>query len=235
MRFAMIGNEDFVIFCIYNTLDHFFSHEKFDFDYFAGSPAFLEELERKRFDAVFLDAGQPVSDRLKIAAKLRDQKAGTHVVLLTENKKPITSKSLYHFCTSIEKHQIEAELPVLLSSLFPQPEHTLPTICVTELRSMGGKEHALVISQIVYMESDNHNIIIHLTNESVIRIRGPLSAYTSRNDFQDFIRISPGLFVNLKRVKLCDSQIVLPTGKTLYISRRRLPDVRDAYYKLQKD
>lgn len=100
---------------------------------------------------------------------------------------------------------------------------------------MGGKKYVLVISQIVYMESNNHNIDIHLTNEAVIKIRGPLSAYTLRNDFQDFILISPGLFVNLNCVKLCGSQILLPNKRALYISRRRLPDVRDAYYKLQKD
>lgn len=69
-----------------------------------------------------------------------------------------------------------------------------------------------------------------LTGESYT-VREALSYYLNLPEFKDFVLINSGTMVNLAHIKLVSETISLKNGTILYVSRRKLQSVLDAYLK----
>lgn len=234
MRFAIVDDEKNMISYLLELLKKLIRDKTFEVDSFTDSSLFLKECVKKPYDAFFLDIDMPEPNGFKLAEILHENKSEIPIIYVTGRDELIINAFRYRPLGFIRKQNMESELAFALSTLFEQTEKTSPTITVTELRSKGGRKHCIIISHIAYIESENHNINIHLTNGDVIIARKSLSEYISHDDFRDFILINSGVFVNLNHVRINDHKVILSDGNVLYISRRKVQAVREAYMKSQR-
>lgn len=84
------------------------------------------------------------------------------------------------------------------------------------------------------MESNNHNVLIHTKDEKVVTTRNTLAFFMEQHAFKNFIPINSGTIVNAAIIKIDNDKIILPNEAVLYISRRKMQSVREAYAKARR-
>lgn len=176
----------------------------------------------------------PEPNGFKLAEILRDNKSNIPIIYVTGRDELVINAFRYKPLGFVRKRNMEEELKFALSTLFEHIRKNSPFITVTELRTLGGKEHRIIISDISYITCEDHNVIIHLLNKNTITARKSLSEFTSNEDFSDFIQINAGAFVNLNYIKVSEDKVTLSDDTTMYISRRKVQAVREAYLKSQR-
>lgn len=234
MRFAIVDDDKTIIVQVVELLEKIIKDIKIDVDLFTESSVFLDEYTKKKYTAFLLDIDMPEPNGFKLAEILYDNNSNVPIIYITGRDELIINAFRYKPLGFVRKQNMEYELEFALSTLFEQIKKLKPTITVTELRLNGGKEYIIVVADISYIESHNHNINIHLMNGKIITTRKSLSDYISHEAFKNFILINSGVLVNLDHIKICDNKVILPDGNVLYISRRKAQSVREAYLKSQR-
>ncbi|MEG0750374.1 MAG: LytTR family DNA-binding domain-containing protein [Oscillospiraceae bacterium] len=97
----------------------------------------------------------------------------------------------------------------------------------------GDAVHAVLISNIVYVESLGHRIFYHLSDNTEISVREKLDLVEKRlTDYPDFLRIHKSFLVNMAHInKIVGATVVLNNGNLLTISGGKTRSIKDAFSK----
>ncbi|MBP1564921.1 MAG: response regulator transcription factor [Oscillospiraceae bacterium] len=234
MRFAIVDDDKMILDQIKRLLEKLVKDVDIKIDIFTESSEFMKNYNQNKYDAFLLDIDMPEPNGFKLAEMLRDNNSDVPIIYVTCRDELVINAFRYKPLGFVRKFNMEYELEFALLTLFEQKKKYEPTIKITELRSNGGKEYVVFVTDISYLESENHNLNFHLVNGEVISTRKALSKYSSHEYFSDFILINSGILVNLNHIRISENKVVLPDGKILYISRRKVRAVREAYLKSQR-
>lgn len=233
MRFAIVDDEPNIPEQIAEMLKAFAPDVQIETDCFHQPSEFLEMYHNYNYnyDAVFLDIDMPAINGFDLSQQIYEKNNSVPIVYITGRDDLITHAFRYKPLGFVRKQFIASELPYALTTILEEINQKSPSITITETRSAGGRTYCVQITKIIFMESEKHNVKIHLSTGERYMVRESLSYYLNLPEFKDFVQINSGTIVNLAHVKLTNDAISLKNGMTLYISRRKLQSVLDAYLK----
>lgn len=171
-------------------------------------------------DIMFLDIRVPDMLGIDVARKVREVDSGVMIIF-------ITGLSQY----AIEGYSVDAFeyvlKPVNFSSFSAKLKRALRVLnrrsseLTLDLRNREGQRR-ISASEIIYIESSDHDIFFHTDNEQ-FRQWGTLSSYEEHLSPAGFARISGSYLVNLKYVENVRKDAVIVNGTSLPLSRSKRP------------
>ncbi len=189
---------------------------------------FLKEKNRNAFDIVFLDIELRTTNGIEIAKAIRKNGYTNFIVFVT---------SFVDY--AVLGYKVGAFRYILKSSM----EHQLVE-CIREmvelLRSRTLKSDVLdiLLHDILYVESDNHKLIVHLINGEKQSRYMTLNELEERLDSYDFCRIHQSYLVNMNYVELIkryevkiEKEITLPVSKSRYQEANKTISMRRAMWR----
>lgn len=234
MRFAVVDDEDYVLEQFPHLIRSLMQGLNIEIECFRSGSELQTAYNTRKYDALFLDIDMPEISGFDLAEQLRHQDDDIPIVYVTGRDDLITTAFRYKPIGFVRKQRIDIELPFALTSILSELGRKKTAITVTEIRSAGGKTHTVLISNIIYIESSKHYLYIHLTDSIQLTVRGMLSDFLNLSGFESFVQINSGTIVNLEHMNLSKDQAILNDGSVLFISRRKLADVKKAYLKYIK-
>lgn len=231
MRFAIVDDDMEIHRCISDQIQKILS--KFDIavsiDCFQSASDFLAVYQSDQYSALFLDIDMPQQDGFALTQSLRERNDSTLVIYITNRDDLVFRAFRFSAIGFVRKQHMDSELPYAISTLLETIRPDKKTIIVTELLAKGGCKRSIVIASILYIESHNHEAVIHLTDGVQITVRKPLYEFASQAGFEHFVYINSGTIVNLVHAELSGSKIIFPGHPPLFISKRRMAEVRKVY------
>lgn len=231
MRFAIVDDEPNIPEQIAEMLKASAQNYHVETDCFHHPTEFLEIYQSCNYDAVFLDIDMPTINGFDLSQKIYETNESIPIVYITGRDDLITNAFRYKPLGFVRKQFIASELPYALTTIVREINKKSPSITITETRSAGGETYSIQIEKIAFLESEKHNLNIHLLAGENYIVRESLSYYANLPEFKDFVLINSGTMVNLAHVKLVGDTISLKNGTILYVSRRKSQSVLEAYLK----
>lgn len=182
----------------------------------------LEQQDFSGIDILFLDIDMPELSGIEVAEQVKEKNPDINLVFLT-NREDLVFKAIqfqpYRF---IRKGKLDEELEETIQRLIMKiADETL-----LYQFARGGNAVKVPIREIMYLESQGHNLRICCRDESHI-IRGKLSEYDKRLEKYGFIRIHSGFLVNVRYIYTIRYQgVCLDNGQELPVSRKKIEEIK---------
>lgn len=164
---------------------------------FSSGKELLNRLQEQGCDLLFLDIDMPDITGMDIAGKLTELDAKPLFVFVTGHDELVYESLQYHPFGFIRKSFFDGEIEKVLKD------------CEMELRErrkhfhfrMGNRDVSLLLSDIVYFESDSNYMKVYTQAES-FRFRSTVTAVENSLTDHGFIRVHKGFLVNQSAVKI---------------------------------
>lgn len=194
----------------------------------------IEYLHSKSMDILFLDIDMPYFSGMDIAGFVNEQGMKTMLIFVTSYDALVYQTFAYRPFGFIRKTHIEDELDELVRRIKQELIHRKQELVIQK----GQELSKILISEIVYIESEGNYVNIYLQNEH-IRIRDTLSNIEKELVGKDFIRCHKGYLINGDYVirlraseaelKYSDGPKVIPIGRSYEkeVRRKILESIRE--------
>lgn len=194
----------------------------------------LEFLETYHNDAelIFLDIRMPGINGMDVAKEIRKKDSLVTIVF-------ITSLAQY----AINGYEVQAEDYILKPIKYSEFKMKLFKI-IRNVSSKDGKYMTIILSSgivklpysnIVYLETSFHNVLIHDNDGVVHKKRVAMKEIEEELDDPSFLRINSSFLVNMDYCKSIDHDTMnLFDGTSLKISRPRIAEVTKVFSKYKK-
>ncbi|RBP97260.1 DNA-binding response regulator [Bifidobacterium aemilianum] len=170
------------------------------------------------YDILLLDIEMKKMSGLDAARRIRERDQGVIIIFITAAPQYAISgyqvRALSYLLKPVPYFAFSQEIKRSIDQIKEQGYASM-------LVESGGKQTRLELSQITYIESIRHTIVIH-TSEGKISISSTLKELESQLEGQDFYRSNSCYLVNLRHVTAVEDQDCLMSGgERLRISRPR--------------
>lgn len=231
MRFAVIDDDEAMLHSIPEHIRKSINNERLEIDCFLSSQAYLKHDPKIFYDALFLDIDMPEMNGFELAAFLRDNGENIPIVYITGRDDLIINAFRYKPIGFVRKLHFDTEMEFAISTIISELQIDRPAITMTEPKSYGGKTHIVYVADITYIENIKHYLSIHFISGRTITVRENISYYANHKDFKNFVYINAGTLVNLAHITVVNDTVIFKDKTILYISRRRVRSVLQAYLK----
>lgn len=193
--------------------------------YFSGE-VMLEDIKEGYgdFSMLFLDVFMDGITGMEVAHRLRESGIKTPIIFLTTSPDFAVESYDVEAVGYLLKSLQEAKLQRLLERVLDRPQR--PRVCVLS----GRRYRYLFLDEIVFAESDNHSIRIHLVSGEVMGSSEKLKNFAARVDGR-FLRCHQSFLVNMQYVADVKEDFVLKSGKIIPIRTRDRKAMADTYYR----
>lgn len=193
---------------------------------FLTGAALLEAAEQDPpFDMVFLDVYMPGENGVEIARALQKVSPGTGIVFVTtsvEHAVDAFSLQALHYLVKPVTPQGIVESFRRLTQL-RQRQRPVATF------STGRGSHTVYLDEIVYLQSMNHAVDIHLTGGRQLRVWAALTELEQKLN-ACFLKLNRGTVVNMEQIgQMSAVDCVMRDGTRLEFTRRDRNAIRAAY------
>lgn len=186
----------------------------------------LKRKDLDKLDAVFLDIEMPNIDGIKIADEIRKFNQYVHIIFVSNKEELVYQSLVYRPFRFIRKSKLDSELEEAIKALVKDIHDSSKYIVVGNTN----KSYKVHISDIMYIESDKHNITIH-TEKEIICIRDTMTRLENVLDAYYFIRIHAGYLVNPKYIFSIETKnLILDNKEELPISRSKVTDTKKRFF-----
>ena len=208
------------------------ANEKIETIIYTEGQSFLDDYHALDIHALFLDLDMPNESGFDISKLLRDNNVKLPIVYVTNRNDLMQKAFQYKVLGFVRKNHLDEELSYAIQCVLHEIEMNTKTIIVTSAQ----KKYKLKICDITYIESENHDVRIHLNNQTdSIRVRETLNAYIENSGFKKFIQISSSCIVNYEYIFSIEKDyIILQNQDVLYISRRKVKSVKERFLFLSR-
>jgi len=218
IRVAIVDDE----IAIQNRLTQFIktyekrSPERFSIQVFSDAATLVSKYNAV-YDVIFMDIQMPIMDGMTAAEHIRA--LDPHVIIIF-----VTNMADY----AINGYKVDAfsyiVKPILAVDFAQQLDKVVKRIVGGRsaylLVSSGAEIIRLDVSKIVYMESIEHRILIHMEHET-LTIYNTLTKLEALVKQRHFARCNSGYLVNLSHVEKVDKEMVIVSGISLPLSRSK--------------
>lgn len=225
MRIAVCDDEQRFICDLKKDLDELYSSLDMITDGYTSGEELLKGFRRKAYDVVFLDIEMPEMDGITLAGKIRELSRDVCIVFLTGHIeyaiKGYEVNALRYLTKPADKQKIKEVIDHVLVKL-----ESSKTLWV---KTADG-EQKISLSDILFIEAHNQNVIISTADES-ISVRGNIRDYEEELSQYGFFRIHRGYLISLPKVlRIGSKSVVLEDNTTLPVSRSKESKLRDMLF-----
>jgi DNA-binding LytR/AlgR family response regulator len=194
-------------------------------DCFSNGSALLKQFRLRTYDLVFLDIEMPRTDGLTLAAELRKLSSEVNIVFLTGHIEYAIQgyevNALRYLTKPADEQKIKAVIDHVLQKIENEKQLWIKT---------DEGEIRLRLTEILFIESQNQNVIINTDAESY-SVRGNMSDYEKRLTPDGFFRIHRCYLVALSKIqKNSGKEAVMEDGTVLPVSRSKEAKLREALF-----
>lgn len=199
---------------------------EFDITQYAGGELLLMDLEEKRyiFDLIILDIYMDGIDGMETARKIREKGINIPIVFLTAFPdfalESYDVNAFGYLLKPVNQDKLTAVLNRLLVS------YDRPRVCIQCDR----RRRYLFQDEIMYVESQNHNIYVHLLQGEVLTCGEKLNNLEKMLD-ERFLRCHQSFLVNMSYIADVTEDFILKDGTRIPIRIRQHKAIADAYYR----
>ena len=200
---------------------------------FFADDELVQELGREggAFDIIFMDINlNGAQDGVEISQKIRVHAPNVPIIFITSlENRAIDGYDVDAFSFLVKKKYAE-KLPLVLEKLWKQLYET-KTLTITEKNEI----HVLPMAEILWIESDGRNSLVHTVNATYTDIRSIQNMAGILKD-TDFIECFKSIFVNVEKIRSVNTDtITLINDHKLPVSRRSRKAVMLAVMKKVRD
>ena len=203
-----------------------------DISAYSSGSLLLQHHTQKPFDIIFLDIDMPRVSGFDVAAALKKKSKYTLFVFVTNHNELIYDSFLFQPLNFITKSSNEIMQQRLITVVRQIKERLIQHKTIILENDIIGKK-AVNISDIVYIESNRHNVIYHIKGEKdPITISGSISALQKEYNDCGFIRIHKKYLVNMKHmfnVNISKEYVEFKDHSILSMSRNLRHTVDEAF------
>lgn len=184
------------------------------------------------FQLIFLDIEMPGLDGFRLADRLCIERPTTYLVFVSAHESFVFDAPEYMPLWFVRKSRLEWDMFRAVRKYFE-----VTAVARVSYRMKEGFGYQEVpISDILYMESNGHNLTIHKTDGSRLVKYGSLKAIEKELEGYGFLRIHKSYLVNQKYIKeVARQEIYLTDGSCVDMGRDRKNSVRKAMLQYEKE
>lgn len=208
----------------------------FEIDTFTSGSDLLNVFYANQYQSLLLDLDMPDKTGFDISAALRKSRNGIPIVYITNRDDLMQQAFQYKVLGFVRKNNLDQELPFAMTCIVQEIQNNLKTITVISSKRQQKCRYELNISDIIYIESEDHFTKIHVsTLKEPIITRESLSFYCEKEGFEDFIQINISCIVNYRFIfSIEKDELTLLDKSILYISRRKTKLVKEQFLHLTR-
>lgn len=181
------------------------------------------------FDVVFLDIELPDGLGLNVAKQLRNSYRNIIIAFVTSFDNYVYDAFDYDVIGYIRKHELDSRLGTVIDRVIKK----FREISNEKIFKNSTGQCRESTENIVYFESDNHNITIFFNNGKEFSYTDSLKRLEDEYAIHGFIRIHSGYLVNLKYVYSIEKDYVVlkyaDKNEKLSVSRGRAKELKQAF------
>ena len=210
------------------------NHVNLEIDTYIDADLFCDTIFDKKYQALFLDLDMPKKSGFDISQSLRELGNNTPIVYITNRDDLMQKAFQYKVLGFVRKDKLQEELPFAISCVVQEIQKKNSRVMIFSAHRQKKEYYNLPISDILYIESENHQTKIYTVNKKdAIITRDTLRSYLEKEEFQGFIPISVSCIVNFEHIFSIEKDtLILDNKKILFISRRKIKSVKELF--LQK-
>lgn len=207
----------------------------FQIDKFTTGRELTDAMHVVPYEALFLDIDMPQDSGFDVSAFLREHSNNIPIVYITNRDDLMQQAFQYKVLGFVRKNHLADELPFAVKCVIQEIRKAAKRIVLTSVQKNKKIKYEVAVSDILYVDSQNHHTTAHLINKTSIVTREPLNSYLLQNSFNGFIQISSSCIVNHTHIFSIEKDImVLVNKEILYISRRRIKTVKEQFLQLSR-
>lgn len=188
---------------------------------------------KESLDILILDIDMPEVSGMELAEELRTNNMNLIIIFLTNHEEFVFKAIEFQPFRYIRKIRIEAEMPLAIRSAIKVIESKRDKQII--LNTDDG-ERKIMISEIMYFETEKRKIAVHLQNSSKLLVNKKISEMQEMVNKENFIMIHRCCVVNADYIKnISDSIVMLDNNEKLIVSRPRYKTVKQQLLKIWGD
>lgn len=204
---------------------------KVDIYTYLNAKKVVEVLQRneEHFDILLLDIDMPELSGLEVANAIRMHRENLILIFVSAHEQYVFESIEYSPFRYIRKNRLAEELPLAMKAAFVRLENDKENSII--IKTDDGEER-LFYSQIMYYETHNRRINVHLNNGKIVSTWKTLKDLIEEMNDERFIKLHSGCVVNVKYIsEFSKFDVILDNGEKLMVSRRNKKDVKEELLK----
>lgn len=223
MRIAIVDDQKNWRECVEELIKKHYGENIPQIDQFDCGESFYNQEE---YDVVFMDIEMKEMDGFEAAKRYKQNNKDALILFLTTHVELSRRGYLINAFRYIDKACIVEEMEEALSSIdeLPKKDH------VIVLHVVNMAEIHIRTKDILFIETDKRNIIVHTVERDFKSNRGIEELETELKDY-GFFRCHKSYLVNLERVRKIDKVFAYFTnGMKAMISTRKYPEMKERFF-----
>ena len=202
-------------------------HIKAEFDYYSNATDIERKLiiKKEPLDILVLDIDMPEISGLELAEKLRANNLNLIIIFLSAHEEFVFKAIEFKPFRYIRKIKLEVEMPLAIKAAVRTIE--LQKDKQITLHNTDNGEIRVLISEIMYFETEKRKVAIHLQNGGKLLVNKTISELFEIISCESFIMIHRSCIVNVNYISNMQNCIIyLKNGEQLLASRRKFKDIK---------
>lgn len=185
----------------------------------------LKELETEEINLLIIDIDMPEMNGFEVVEQLQLLKKVESVVFITNQNHFVYECFSYSPFGFIRKEKLEKELDSVLNRYMKKYMQEQKKY----MFKADGIEREVLISDIIYIESNGHELYVHTTSD-VLKLRGTFYEMEEILGKEQFIRVHHGYLINARFIELIGkNECQLKTNISIPMSRSHREQVKNQY------
>lgn len=199
---------------------------------FSDSKELIRKFQNECFDIIFLDLEMPELDGLQTAEIIRKDYPNVIIAIVTNRDDLVFSTFQYDVSAFIRKKYFNEEIDSVIERIYNKVKNKASKYI---LKTEKG-ELLFHSDDIVYIESENHNIYLHEKSGNKIKIFYTLEKLNEIVSSEVFIRCHSGIIVNFNYIYSINKENISLTNNTFVpLSRNRKKEVKQGFQRYMRD
>lgn len=233
IRIAIVDDEKDILNYLSDKIKASLEKLKFNtnVDVFLESKKMLEQNRVCNYDIIFLDLEMPEPDGIQTAEIIREEYNNIIIVIITNRDDLVFNTFQYDVSAFIRKKYFEAEIEEVIKRVYRKAKNKRSGYI---LKSDKG-EKFFGINDIVYIESENHNVYLYNKSGDKIKIFYTLDKLSSILSEEIFIRCHSGIIVSCQHIfSINNDNIELINNISVPLSRSRRKEVKSKFQRFMR-
>ncbi|MDR0918506.1 MAG: LytTR family DNA-binding domain-containing protein [Oscillospiraceae bacterium] len=176
------------------------------------------------FDVIFLDIDMPNLNGFETAKILNEKMSNCELVFVTNHEEFVFKAYKFKAIGYIRKRFFKEEIEDTIDSILQRVSQKNISIALDS----GNKIQYINLSDVTYVQSDDHYIYIYFLNSNRILHRENISCFDEKYSGYGMIKIHNRYIVNYKFIQSIErNSVVLTNGTNLPISRKNINSVKE--------
>lgn len=225
MRIAVCDDEQRFLDDISGIIEDIYKSLDIITERFTDGNELLKSFRSAPYDLVFLDIEMPDMDGISLAEKLREMSNEVSIVFLTGHVEYAINgyevNALRYLTKPADRRKVKDVIDKVIGDLNKDKIIWIRT-------DMG--EMKLKLSDILFIESQNQNVIINTSLDSY-SVRGNMNDYEANLTPEGFFRIHRSYLVSLGKIqRVSEKDVIMDDGTSLPVSRSKRTALKDVLF-----